>query len=123
MDKRRIIVNPDEPRTGDSGFTVYDDAHPLHGRDVIRDRFRRELKGLRGKEITVTVRGIRQDQSGKERNWSARRTIELNQYSDIFGASGVLLSALKSQMKRDSDAKLVVQQIVIEDPTGEDDDE
>ena len=123
MDKRRLIVNPDEPRTGDNGFTVYDDAHTIHGRAEVRDRFRKELKGLRGETITVTVRGIRQDQSGKERNWSARRTIELNRYDDIFGANGVLISALKSQMKRDSDAKLVVQSLTIEDETGEEDEE
>lgn len=121
MKRRRLIVNEDEPRTGDNGFTVYDDAHPLNGREEVRDRFRKQLKGLRGKEITVVVRGVRQDQSGREKSWSARRTIELNRYDDIFGANGVLISALKSQMKRDSDKKLVVSEIDIEEPTGEDD--
>lgn len=123
MDKRTLIVNPDEPRTGDNGFTVYEDAHPLNGKAYLRDRFHRELRGLRGKTITITVRGERQDQSGKSKNWSARRTIELNQYGDVFGANGVLISALKSQMKKDSNSKLVVTSLTIEEDTGEEDEE
>lgn len=122
-DKRTLIINPEDPRTGDNAFTVYDDAHPLSGKDYLRDRFRRSLKGLRGEEITVTVRGERQTSAGKSRNWSARRTVVLNQYGDIFGASGVLLSALKSQMKRNSDDKITVQAITIEESTGEEDEE
>jgi hypothetical protein len=122
-DKRTLIVNPAEPRTGDNGFTVYDDAHPLNGKPYLRDRFRSELRGLRGHTLTITVKGERQEQNGKSRYWTARRTIELQQYGDIFGANGVLLSALKSQMKRDSNAKLVVTSITIEDDTGEEDEE
>lgn len=122
-DKRTLIVNPDEPRTGDNGFTVYDDAHPVFGNPEVRDRFRAQLKGLRGQTLTVKVHGVRQDASGKERRWSATRTVELNSYGDIFGANGALLSALKSQMKKDSNSKLVVTNITIEEDTGEEDEE
>lgn len=121
MDKRKLIINEEDPRTGDYGFTVYDDAHPINGDPEVRNRFRKQLRGLRGKELTVTVRGTRVTQSGKERNWSARRTIELNRYDDIFGASGVLIEALKSQMKRNSDDELNVLSLTIEEATGEDD--
>lgn len=122
-DKRTLIVNPSEPRTGDDGFTVYDDAHPLNGKAYLRDRFHNEMRGLRGHTVTVTVKGERQTSSGQSRTWTARRTIEVNQYGDIFGANGVLLSALKSQMKRDSNSKITVQSITIEEDTGEEDEE
>jgi len=122
MEKRRIIINEDDPQTGDFGFTVYDDAHPKTGKEGVIERYKKSLTGLRGHEVTVTVRGVRVDpESARETRWSAKRSLVLNSYSDLFGANGVLISALKSQMKRDSDSELDVTSITIDEFTGEND--
>jgi len=122
-DKRVIIANPDEPKTGDFGFQFYHDARPIDGDDDTKRRAAKALRGLRGKEITVTVRGQRISESGKKREWVSRRTVEFNTYSDVFGSGGAYHSALKGQMKKNSSWSLVTMSITVEPSTGEDDSE
>lgn len=113
--KRRVLLaNPDEPAAGDFAYMLYDKAHPIHGDPETINRFRRELRGLRGQEVTLKMRGSRLDDEGNERRFVARRTFTLNRYSDVFGAGSAFASALHDVRERHSDEELTIYEVSIE---------
>ena len=113
--KRELIVNPDEPRTGDFAFDFYDASHPVFGRPGVVSRLKGELRGLRGEDLKVTVRGRRVDaDTGQERRFQVIRTVHYRNYNDLFGPGSVYGSAIKAVRDRHSDEQLITDSITIE---------
>jgi hypothetical protein len=115
-DVRTIIANPRDPIYGETSFKTYDIYHPDTGarRDV--DAARRELRGLAGHKIRLTVLGERKDKNTVDviANTRNSTTLTLHRYSDIFGPGGAFLELLKRQIERDSEDIYFVQFIEIE---------
>ena len=114
--KRRIVVNTDDPATGEYSFQYYHNTRPKSGHPDM-DRARAALRGLRGKTIRVTAIGTRfnaDDPDDKHRT-RLRSTLTLDRYGDIFGRDGVLLSMLKHQVEDNSGDVYVLQYIDIEE--------
>jgi hypothetical protein len=115
MSKRHIVVNPDEPRAGDFAFTLYDASHPIHGRPDVVSRLKSELRGLRGEEVTVRIRGARIDpDTQEERRFTVRRSFTMNRYSDVFGPGSAYHDAIRAIRDRHSNDELVVYSFDIE---------
>lgn len=116
-DIRTIIANPRDPIGGEDSFTFYNITRPQRGsaRDI--EAARRELRGLRGKKVRVTLIGERYDKDSSDVIAQTRNstTVTLNRYSDIFGSSGALLELLKRQLERDSEDIYTVQYLEVED--------
>jgi hypothetical protein len=93
---RRIIsLNPREPKTADFGFTLREKAHPVTGEPDTIKYLREQLRGLRGKDITVKLYGGSVHR-GKvvQRFRGLERSLTLNTYRDIFGPGGAYESML-----------------------------
>lgn len=115
-DRRRIIANPDEPRAGDHGYQLYNKAHPISGnQDTISD-MKKQLRGLRGKTVRVTINGAHIDPDTLQpRRFTASRVIDYNMYSDMFGPGSAYASALHDVKERYSNDVLVTYSIDIEE--------
>lgn len=105
-DRRRIVVNPDEPRTGDFAYQFYDKAHPHFGDQSTINRVRRELRGLRGKRVTVVVHAGYGEEGEPEKRRTFRRTITLKKYGDIFGPGGAYGEMMHELRNEHSEAGL-----------------
>lgn len=112
---RRILANPDEPRAGDNVFDFYNKAHPVFGEPETISYLRGQLRGLRGKTITLKISGIRQNEDGDERRFVSTKKLTVNNYSDIFGTGGAFIESARGAVERDSEDKLVVQTFTIEE--------
>ena len=113
--KRTIIANSSEPKTGDFAFTYYEKVHPVTGNKADIDAVRNELRGLRGHEVLMTIHGARISDSGETRRFTSRRTFTLNRYTDLFGSGSAYTSAIRGAIERNSDDTLVTYNITIED--------
>lgn len=113
--KRTIIANPDEPNTGDFAYGLYDKAHPVFGDQQTIDYFRGQLKGLRGKEIKTTFRGMRRDEDGTERRFNVTRTFKAKSYNDFFGPGSAYASAMHQVREKYSDEELIILSFEIEE--------
>jgi hypothetical protein len=111
---RVILANPDEPRAGDYSYGLYDKAHPVFGEPDTIEYFRKQLRGLRGKRVTMTVKGARIDDDGKTRRFNVSRTFTLKTYSNVFGPGSAYASAIHSVRELHSDETLVTHSLVIE---------
>lgn len=110
-DKREILANPEQPRTGQNGFDLYDQIRPGFTRDAETMKyFRQQLKGLRGQSVTLTVEGERQRGSGAKRGWRASRRFVFDEFDDFLDA---YLSTLKEQLRSNSKLKLVTTRLTI----------
>lgn len=116
---KEIVTNTDEPKVGDFAFTVYDNTHPINGSSEV-DRFRKEMKGLRGKTITLRVKGFRVGDDEKAKRFNRTRTFTVHRYNDIFGPGGAYLSIIKEVKDQNSDDTLVATSIQVEEPSEDD---
>lgn len=108
-DKRIILANPDEPRTGQNGFDLYDQIRPGFTRDAETMRyFQKQLRGLRGHTVTMNVDGERKTGKSRTRNWHASRRFVFDEWDDLLDA---YLSTLKEQLKANSKLKLITTRI------------
>lgn len=114
--KKRILANPDEPRAGQFAYELYNQAHPVHGSAGEINYWRQQLRGMTGRTVEVTVRGaIIDPDSGEKRRFTASHTIELNSYSDLFGAGGAYGEILHPIRDENSDDELVVFSVEVSD--------
>jgi hypothetical protein len=113
--KRVVIVNEDEPRTGDYAYNFYDNTHPVNGDAAEIARMRRALRGLRDKDVTLTFRGNWQDDNGVEHNFRVRRTFQLHTYRDAFGPGSAYASAIRYVRDKHSDNVINIVSFVIEE--------
>ncbi len=105
-DRRRIVVNPDEPRTGDFAYQFYDKAHPHFGDKSTINRIRSQLRGLRGRRVKVVVHAGFAEEEGTETPRVFQRTITLNRYGDIFGPGGAYSEMMHELRNEHSEAGL-----------------
>lgn len=116
MPSRRIILNPDEPRTGDFGIDLYNKVHPKNGQAPDIAYMKSQLRGLYGQDVTIRLNGARRDpETGNERRFRTETQIRLNNYNDVFGPYGFYISAVHAALDNDSDDELVVYSLSIED--------
>lgn len=116
MPSRRIILNPDEPRTGDFGIDLYNKVHPKNGNKSDIAAMKAQLRGLYGQEVRVTLNGARKDpDSGESRRFRSEAHIQLNNYNDLFGPYGFYISAVHAALDNDSDDELVVYSMTIDE--------
>ncbi len=115
--KRRIIVNPDDPATGEYSFNFYSYTRPRVGSTDDINRMRAQLRGLSGKTVRVTAIGQRfnADDPNEVRRTHNSTTTTVHKYGDIFGPDGVLLELFKRQVEANSADVYVVQYIDIEE--------
>lgn len=113
--KRHILANMDEPKAGDYSYGLYDKAHPVHGDPDTIARIKKELRGLRGRDVRVIIRGARIDEDGKARRFTASREITLNRYSDLFGPGSAYGSVMHAVRERHSGDTLVTYEITLEE--------
>lgn len=122
--RRFALVNPDEPRSGDFAYGLYEKAHPIRGDAETIAYYKKALKGLRGRRVKLTFNGKRVDpESGKERNFRVQRTFQFRKYSDVFGSGSAYASAIHVIRDAHSDEELAVLSISIEEADDSDDDE
>lgn len=117
MPTRKIIVNPDDPNAGDHAFGFYDKSNPVDGKSYVINPLRKQLKGLRGKRVTMTVVGFVKDPDTlKERPFRVRRTRVIHFYKDLFGRGSLFLSCIKAVLELHSDEEIVVLSISLSYP-------
>jgi hypothetical protein len=115
--KRRIIANPDDPATGEYTFGYYRQTRPRVGEADDIARARKELRGLSGKTVRITVHGQRynaNDPNDVRPTKNVARAV-IHRYGDVFGADGVLLQMFKRQVEANSDDVYIVNYIDIEE--------
>lgn len=116
-----IVVNEEDPNTGDFLYSFYDSTRPTLGDDAEIKRMKTALRGLSGKNLRVTFRGVRIDDEdraqGKERGWRVSHTIRFRKYGDIFGKDGVLSDAMHKIRAAGSGDELVITHITIREAT------
>lgn len=115
MPTRKIIVNPDEPSTGDNGFSLYDAAHPVFGEADVINYLRKNLKGLRRKIVRMKVSGMYREQGGRvEKRFNfTSQPHKINSYSDLFGTGSLYGKTLHRIVEKDSDDQIVVTSITL----------
>ena len=105
-ERRRILANPDEPKTGDYAFGLYDKAHPIKGKPETIKAIKRELRGYRGEWVTMYAYGMREDaETGDEKRFKFKHTFLYRKYSDVFGpgsAYGAIVHAVRDKYSEDA---------------------
>lgn len=120
--KRVILANEDEPKTGDYMYGLYDRTHPVFGQKDEIARMRRELRGLGGSRVTLTLNGSRIDEeTGEEKRIRIRRTFTMNTYRDIFGPGSAYASAIHSVREKHSGDVIITHSLTIEETDMEED--
>lgn len=114
---RTIIANPDDPLFGEASFQLYGILKPDSDQTADVERARRELRGLRGHRIRVTLLGEEREEGTEDflRQTRQHEELTLDRYGDVFGRDGALLTMLKRQQKRHSTNSYYLQFIEIED--------
>lgn len=112
--ERKILANTDEPTTGDYAYQFYNHTHPINGNEATIAYARGQLRGLGGKDVTLKIRGMRIDDDGTERRFTATRTFQLKSYSDVFGPGSAFGSVLHAVRERHSDEELVIFSLTFE---------
>lgn len=123
--KRRIVANPDEPRTGDHQYQMYDKLHPMHGDPQEIARVKRQLAGLRGEWVKLTFKGARivdGDEGTEEKRFKLVRTFAYRSYRDVFGPGSAYASIIHFIRNKYSRDTLVTYELDIEIAEDEDSD-
>lgn len=112
--RRRIVVNPDEPKAGDFAYTLYNKVHPHHGDKEIVAGLKKQLKGLRGERVKVTIRGVREDDDGDEHTFRLQRHVNYRKFWDVFRPGSAYAEAMHAYRDRHSEDMLAVTSVDIE---------
>lgn len=114
--KRRLIVNPNEKKAGDFAYGLYNKVHPFHGDQDLVKQLKRQLKGLRGHRVKITIRGQREDdETGDAHRFSISRHVNYRKFWDVFGPGSAYASALHAYRDKHSEDALSVTHIDIEE--------
>jgi hypothetical protein len=121
--RRLVLANPDEPKTGDYEFGLYEKAHPHFGDKETVARIKKGLRGLRGEKVRMFLKGSHGDGEEVQR-FRIQRTFNYRRYSDVFGPGSAYASAIHAVKDKYSDQQLVTYslefQIVDDDADDED---
>lgn len=111
--KIEIITNPGDPDFGEFWDVVYNNFHPVYGRDT--KALMKKLRGWNGDMIRFGVFGTRTDweRGGRKRKFKEWRFLVLTHYRDLFGPSGIYLEICKDQLAKKSLPELSVSKILI----------
>lgn len=112
--RRKIVINPDDPRSGEHAYTLYNLAHPITGDRATISRLKDDLRGLRGERVVMTFRGSRIDEEGNEHFFNVKRSFKMNKYADVFGPGSAYASAIHAVRERHSSDTLVIYSITID---------
>lgn len=112
-DRIEVITNPDDPTFGEFAFTVYDNFHPVSGRDTAD--MKRALRGWANHNIRFGVVGytINWKASSKKKGWRDWRHLRLRRYRDLFGNDGELLAMIKKKVETNTDWEISLTKIII----------
>jgi hypothetical protein len=115
--KRIVLANEEEPLAGDFSFVFYDKANPNNfeeGDDEVQDRFRKALRGLRGHEVRMIVRGERRNTEGSLHRFRGKATFTYNTLEDVFSAQGAYLRAMHNVVEVASDEEMITTSVEFE---------
>lgn len=110
--RRRIVINEEERRAGDFAYALYNKVHPHHGDEEIIAKVKRQLKGLRGERLKMTIKGTRVDEhTGDEHRFRITRHVNYANIWHLFGPGSAYASALHAYRDRHSGDELSIQTI------------
>lgn len=124
-ERRFIVANPDEPKTGDFEYSLYDKAHPTHGDPETIAYMKKGLRGLRGERLKMTFNGSHIDEDGTPHRFRIQRTFNYRNYTDVFGPGSAYASAIHAVRDKYSNETLVTYSIafdILDEEDEEDDD-